>query len=210
MDRNIQTPSGRIHAVVSGTGPAVILVHGMNVELNSWRTWDRNIVALEQHFQVYALDLLGYGQSEKPEPRLDASGQVEALLQLLEAENLASANLVGLSWGGQIVQEVVLSQPAKVDKLVLVDSALDASKEGLTRLSKIRQPTLIIWDQDDAVIPVRASHVLKNSIPHSRLEILTAEERDTDADPQNRHWTQMSHSIRFNQLVTEFLLDKKK
>jgi pimeloyl-ACP methyl ester carboxylesterase len=209
QDMFIETQSGRIHAVVNGEGEAVILVHGYSVEVNSWRTWERNVDALAEHFRVYALDLLGYGESDKLEPRLDVGRQAQALVHLLEAENIAQSSFIGLSWGGQIVQELALAAPGQGKKIVLVDSALDAGKDGLARLGKIVQPTLIIWDEDDVVIPVRAAYVLKKAIPDSQLAILAAGERDPGADPQNRHWTQTSHSVRFNQIVNQFLLSKR-
>jgi pimeloyl-ACP methyl ester carboxylesterase len=209
-DRFILTPSGRFHTVVRGEGEPLILVHGYSVELNSWRTWERNIEAFARHFRVYALDLLGYGESDRPEPRLDSRGQASALVQLLDTETLSRANFVGLSWGGEIVQGVALSAPQRVNKIVLVDSAFDASKEGRARLGKILQPTLIVWDEEDVVIPVRAAHGLAKAIPNSRLEIFAKAERDPDADPQNRHWTQMTHSANFNRMVTQFLFEEQK
>jgi pimeloyl-ACP methyl ester carboxylesterase len=210
QDCFISTPSGRFHAIVAGQGEALILVHGYSVELNSWRTWERNIDVFAQNYHVYALDLLGYGESDKPEPRLDPKGEAAALVQLLDAEKVSRANLIGLSWGGEIVQRVALSVPRRMNKIVLVDSAFDASKEGIARLGKIIQPTLIVWDEDDVVIPVRAANRLARAIPRSRLEIFAQAQRDPDADPQNRHWTQMTHSSRFNRIATEFLLGPQK
>ncbi len=207
-EKFIQTPSGRFHAIVSGGGETLILVHGYSVELNSWRTWERNIDALGENSRVYALDLLGYGESDKPEPRLDAQGQANALLQLLDAERISRADFIGLSWGGEIVQNIALEAPGRVGKLVLVDSAFDASAQGSARLNRIAWPTLIVWDEDDVVIPVRAARMLARAIPNSRLEIFSRAQRDPDADPENRHWTQMTHSSRFNQLVKEFLSNK--
>jgi pimeloyl-ACP methyl ester carboxylesterase len=208
QEKSIQTPSGRFHAVVSGGGEPLILVHGYSVELNSWRTWERNIDALGENFCVYALDLLGYGDSDRPEPRLDAQGQANALLQLLDTETISRADFIGLSWGGEIVQNIALDAPGRVGKLVLVDSAFDASEDGSARLAKLDRPTLIVWDEDDVVIPVRAAHRLARAIPDSQIQIFSRTQRDPDADPENRHWTQMTHSFRFNQLVKEFLLNK--
>lgn len=205
-DQFISTPSGRFHAVVSGEGDALVLVHGYSVELNSWRTWERNIEPLSQKFRVYALDLLGYGDSDRPETQPTAEGETVAVAQMLDAERLDLTHFIGLSWGGEILQNLALDFPGRVNKIVLVDSAFDASREGLVRLAGISKPTLVVWDEEDAVIPVRAGHVLANAIPDARLEILTHAERDPGADPQNRHWTQMTHSNHFNQLVMQFLL----
>jgi pimeloyl-ACP methyl ester carboxylesterase len=204
-NRFIQTPSGRFHAVVGGEGERLFLVHGYG-EVNTWRTWERNVDALAKNFQVYALELLGYGESDGP--RLDAEGQANALVQLLDADKISGASFMGLSWGGEIVQHLALDMPERVNKVVLVDSVFDSSKAGLVRLGKIVKATLIVWDEDDAIIPVRLAPLLAKAIPNSRLAVLTKAQRDSDADPQNRHWTQMTHSFLFNQLATEFLLEK--
>ncbi len=208
--RFIKTPSGKFHAMVAGTGQPVILVHGYSVEVNSWRTWEKNIKALAQNFRVFALDLLGYGESDKHDISRDTLFEAAALVELLDAEQLPSAHFIGLSWGGLIVQTIAIQAPERVDKMVLVDSAFDPSAEGREQLQTIDRPSLIIWDQDDAVIPVENANLLEAAIPHARLDILTRAQRDPDADPQETHWTQMTHSRVFNQLVTEFLLGKEK
>jgi pimeloyl-ACP methyl ester carboxylesterase len=202
----IQTPSGRFHAMVAGAGEPVILVHGSSVEFNSWRTWERNIDALAENFRVYSLDLLGYGESDKVSAHRDTLAEALALRQLLDAEHLPRTHFIGLSWGGQIVQNIALDAPERVNKLVLVDSAFDSSAEGLQRLGQMTAPTLIVWDQDDAVIPVRFAPILAEAIPHSQLEIFTSAQRDPDANPENKHWSQETHSTLFNQVVTKFLL----
>ena len=201
----IQTPSGKFHAMLDGAGAAVVLVHGYDPKFNSWRTWQKNIAALAAHRRVYALDLLGYGESDQPTPRLDARGEANALIELLDAEKLAPVSLIGLSWGGAIAQIVVGTAPERVDKLVLVDSGYDGSERGIARLNKIACPTLIVWDEDDVVIPVAGARILGDAIPRSRVCVFQRDERDADANPENRHWSQETHSREWNKVVTEFL-----
>jgi pimeloyl-ACP methyl ester carboxylesterase len=63
MDRVIETRHGRMHARVEGDGPAVVLAHGYHPE-NDWRVWENNLAALAAAgYRVYALDLIGYGES---------------------------------------------------------------------------------------------------------------------------------------------------
>ena len=63
IDKTIEIRFGPIHAHVKGSSPAILLAHGYHSE-NSWRVWERNVEALaEPGFTVYALDLLGYGES---------------------------------------------------------------------------------------------------------------------------------------------------
>ncbi len=193
--------------MVDGAGSPVLLIHGRSTEVNSWRTWEKNIAALAAHHRVYALDLLGYGESDKPQPLLDAPGQAKALIELLDADapRIERASLIGLSWGGLIAQMVVSRAPARIDQLVLVDSGYDESARGIARLKQIACPTLIVWDEEDAVIPVAGAQILGDAIPNSRVRVLTRAERDPDANPENRHWSQETHSREWNKVVAGFL-----
>ena len=201
----ISTPSGKFHAQVAGVGDTVILIHGYSPQFNSWRTWQKNIDALAQQHHVYALDLLGYGESDKPDPHPDAAFEANALIELMQvdAPRIARAIVIGLSWGGAIAQRIAASAPERVVKLVLVDSSSDAAS--LAKLSAQKIPTLITWDENDAVIPVENAHKLARALPHAQLRIFTRTERDPDANPENRHWSQETHARVWNQVVTEFL-----
>src|SRR4051794_525766 len=61
----IQTTQGKLHTVVGGEGPPLILVHGFG-DSNTWQTWVKNVDALSMVARVYAVELLGYGKSEMP------------------------------------------------------------------------------------------------------------------------------------------------
>jgi pimeloyl-ACP methyl ester carboxylesterase len=214
----IQTSLGKIHAVVGGDDPrsldlsddervksdALLLVHGFG-DTNTWQTWVKNVDALSMSARVYALELLGYGESDTPEETLDAHGHAQVVLELMEREGIRHADLIGLSWGGQVVQEIAICDPERVNKLVLVDSLFDSSEEGLAHLAKIQAPTLIVWDEDDQLIPAQWAHILAMAIRDSRLVIFSREQRDPEMVQHNGHWTQMTHSLWFNKTVTEFL-----
>ncbi len=196
---------GQLHAQVQGKGVAVILIHGFSPEVNSWRTWIKNMDPLASRFRVYALDLIGYGESDKPESRLDDQEQAQAVGEWMDAEGIGTTVLVGLSWGGMVAQNVALARPERVVKLVLVDSAYDSSEAGLKRLAAIRCPTLIVWDAEDSVLPVENARPLSEAIPGSQLHIFQPEEREPDADPKLRHWSQVSHAGIWNRVVLEFI-----
>ncbi len=203
----VHAPSGKIHAMVAGAADWVLLIHGRSTEFNSWRTWEKNIDILAQHHRVAAFDLLGFGESDKPKPFPDARAEAQAVIEFMEAAEprIERASLVGLSWGGAISQIIAAEKPDRVARLVLVDSSYDSSGPGLTRLGRIKCPTLILWDADDAVIPVETARILGDAIPHSRVRVFTRNERDVDADWNNRHWSQVSHSREWNREVMEFL-----
>src|SRR5581483_9906736 len=164
----IQTPFGKIHCVVGGEGEPLILIHGFG-DSNTWQTWVKNVDALSMIARVYAVELLGYGESDKPDEPLDAAGQANALRAMMKAEGIRQANFAGLSWGGQVVQEIAMNSPEMVDKLILVDSLFDSSEAGLAQLAKIQAETLIVWDEDDQLIPVQWSHILAMAIRNSHL-----------------------------------------
>lgn len=200
----IETSKGKIHAVVGGEGEALILIHGFG-DVNSWKTWMKNVDALSMVARVYALELLGYGESDHLAESLDAGRHAEIILEILDTEKISRASFAGLSWGGQVAQELAIRYPERVEKIILIDSLFDSSEAGLAHLARIQAPTFIVWDEEDAVIPSAWAHILAMAIRDSRLVIFTREQRDPDANPQNKHWTQMTHSLWFNKTVTEFL-----
>ncbi len=200
----IETSKGKIHAVVGGEGDALILVHGFG-DSNSWQTWVKNVDALSMIARVYALELLGYGESDKLEEALDAEEHAKVMLEMMDAKKIQRASFIGLSWGGQVVQFIAENFPERVKKNVLVDSLFDSSEEGLAQLAKIQAPTLIVWDEDDQLIPAQWAHILAMAIRDSRLVIFTREQRDPEMVSHNGHWAQMTHSLWFNKTVTGFL-----
>ena len=123
----------------------------------------------------------------------------------MDVEGMPAASLVGLSWGGVIAQVVAGLNPERIRKLVLVDSGYDSSEKGIAQLRKIRIPTLVVWDEEDSVIPVAGAHFLASTMPNAQVRILKPNEREPDANPNERHWSQVSHSTIWNLVVSEFL-----
>ncbi len=105
-----------------GTGPqTLILIHGLASNLGFWRY---NIPALAEHYRVIAIDLPGYGRSEKSaEYDYSLSFQAATIRDLIDELGLEHVTLVGQSMGGQIAMITALQYPEAVDRLVLVDPA---------------------------------------------------------------------------------------
>jgi len=126
--RNISLPPSEpfalpaeANSVSRGKGAPVILIHGMAASLHDW---DELIPVLTgAGYSAHALDLLGHGQSPKPDARLY---RIEWLYDHLSAwiDSLAlvePAVLVGHSLGGYLAMEAALRRPESVRSLVLVD-----------------------------------------------------------------------------------------
>ncbi|MFQ6059660.1 MAG: alpha/beta fold hydrolase [Anaerolineae bacterium] len=105
---------------VCGDGPPVVLIHGLGASVEFW---ERNMAALGERFRVYALDLVGFGRTDKPnlEPSLEMA--VRHVIGFLDAQGVERASLVGNSMGGLIALVAAGRFPERVEKLVLVDSA---------------------------------------------------------------------------------------
>jgi 4,5:9,10-diseco-3-hydroxy-5,9,17-trioxoandrosta-1(10),2-diene-4-oate hydrolase len=101
-------------------GSPVLLVHGFGASVEIWQ---HNISGLSTAHRVFALDLVGFGRSHKPDIKYSPSTFMQHLDGFITALDLDRVNLVGLSMGGGISLMYTLAYPEKVDKLVLVDSA---------------------------------------------------------------------------------------
>ncbi len=105
---------------VEGAGTPVVLLHGWGGEANSFRpVFD----LLSRFYQVYALDLPGFGLSEIPPTAWDASDYAKFLSAFFQKLHINKAHLIGHSYGGRISIVMAAEEPEKIDKLILVDSA---------------------------------------------------------------------------------------
>jgi 2-hydroxymuconate-semialdehyde hydrolase len=104
----------------AGEGHPVILLHGAGAGAV---TWYPSIGTIAQHFQVIAPDIVGYGESDKPEAAYDRPYFVRWLNDFFTAMKISKAHIIGLSQGGAIALQFAMDYPDSVAKLVLVDSA---------------------------------------------------------------------------------------
>lgn len=105
--------------IPEGQGHPLILIHGLP---GSTYTWRNNILPLAQHFQVYALDLKGFGYSDKPAGKYSLEAHAESVKDFMDLINIPSAALIGSSYGGGVGITMVLRYPERVNQLVLIGS----------------------------------------------------------------------------------------
>jgi pimeloyl-ACP methyl ester carboxylesterase len=252
-------------------GTAVILIHGLG---GSVENWVLNVEALAQNHCVYAIDLAGFGRSDRPSVLFTPSYGAQFVSDFMETQNIERASLIGNSLGGAVALRFAIQFPDKLEKLVLVDSAglgqemnfvmrlvtlpligellTRPSREGIARMMKemvydpalitdesveqfyqmaslpgwqkyylstlrgmgnilgprteivksildnlasITAPTLIIWGQQDRILPVADAYVAHEKIPNTELKIFDC----------CGHVPQFEHPDEFNTLVLEFL-----
>ena len=131
----IETNSGRAAFIQAGSGPLLILLHGLGT---SSETWLPTIRELADRFTVIAPDLVGHGRSSGAPLRGSVEPLVKALDDLCAELGLESAAVAGHSLGGLVAVRFALSHPGRVSHLVLVDAGgIGEEMSWLLRLAAI-------------------------------------------------------------------------
>ncbi|MBD2092392.1 alpha/beta fold hydrolase [Microcoleus sp. FACHB-1515] len=100
-------------------GSAIVFIHGIGSAIE---TWALNVEALAQHHQVYALDLVGSGRSDKPLTSYSLVALAEFVKGFADEMGLDRLSLIGNSMGGGIALQFALLYPQQIEKLLLVNS----------------------------------------------------------------------------------------
>ena len=132
----VQLEGRRVRFWRAGSGPALVLVHGLLGYSFSWR---HVIRPLALNWEVFAPDMPGSGFSEcdsKIDCRL--SSAANRLLKFLDAAGISTCDLVGSSYGGATALMLAASHPLRVRRLVLVSPANPWSKYGRKRMALLR------------------------------------------------------------------------
>lgn len=104
---------------VAGTGPALLLLHGLGCDHTTWLpVFDR----LAQSYTVIAPDLLGHGVSAKPRADYSVGGYANGMRDLLTVLEIDKVTVVGHSFGGGVAMQFAYQFPERTQRLVLVAS----------------------------------------------------------------------------------------
>ncbi len=120
-DRYIRVGNFKVRYWAFGDqGAPVLLIHGLGASADIWMN---NVEALANQHRVFALDLIGFGRSDKPGPSFSPLDYTPFLDDFMNLLNIQEVNLIGQSLGGGIALHYAIQFPQKVRKLVLVDNA---------------------------------------------------------------------------------------
>ena len=120
VEKTATVYGAKIHYQEAGSGPAVVLLHGLGGDSSNWAP---TIGPLSKKFRVIAPDQIGFGRSDKPFINYRVSTLVDFLAGFLKELKVERATLVGNSLGGWTALAFALAHPQKVDRIVLVDAA---------------------------------------------------------------------------------------
>lgn len=251
-------------------GSAIVLIHGIGSAIE---TWSLNVEALAQHHQVYALDLVGSGRSDKSFGSYSLVALAEFVKGFADVMGLDRLSLIGNSMGGGVALQFALLYPQQIEKLVLVNSlglgqdvswslrlanlplvdrlykptrsstaltlkqavenqalitdewidrfhnllSLPGAPEAMIaqiranvgwsgvrrevyqpivdRLSTITASTLVVWGNQDRILPVAHAQTAMQRLPNGRLQIFAP----------CGHWSHFERATEFNDIVLKFL-----
>lgn len=109
-----------IHYLCGGTGSPVLLVHGLGSSAGV--EFFYNLEALAARHQVIAVDLPGFGQSDKPALAYTIDLFVRVVRDFMASIGLTRTAVIGVSMGGRVALGLALDAPECVDRLILVDA----------------------------------------------------------------------------------------
>ena len=104
---------------IAGSGPPVVLIHGM---VNSSRHWEQVAVRLAADHTVIAPDLIGHGDSATPRGDYSLGAHAASIRDLLSAIGIDRASIVGHSLGGGVAMQFFYQFPQRTERLALVSS----------------------------------------------------------------------------------------
>ncbi len=104
---------------VAGSGPTVVLIHGM---INSSRHWEGVAERLAQSHRVIAPDLIGHGDAATPRGDYSLGAHAAMIRDLMSTIGVERATIVGHSLGGGVAMQFFYQFPQRTERLVLISS----------------------------------------------------------------------------------------
>jgi len=115
----LQTNGINLNYHEQGQGEPLLFLHGLG---SQGEDWGFQVPFFAPSYRVITVDLRGHGASDKPAGPYSVAMMAEDVVGLLDALNVESAHIVGLSMGGMIAFQLVVDRPERVRSLVIVNS----------------------------------------------------------------------------------------
>lgn len=119
--RYVDTGDVRLHAVIGGEGPPLLLVHGWP---QTWYQWRLVMPRLARDFTVVAVDQRGIGLSDKPQAGYDAGSEANDMVALMDALGHRRFAMIGFDTGMPIAYAVAADHPDRLDRVVVGEAVI--------------------------------------------------------------------------------------
>ncbi|MCE9544362.1 MAG: alpha/beta fold hydrolase [Planctomycetia bacterium] len=104
---------------VEGTGPPILLIHGFGAAMD-W--WDEIAPVLARNHRVVRIDLIGHGGTAAPASGYEITRQAQMAAAVLDKLGIDRVTVIGHSMGGEVAVAFAALKPARIERLVLIDS----------------------------------------------------------------------------------------
>src|SRR3954470_14300931 len=139
--------------VRAGTGPALLLLHGIG---NNCQTWAGVMGRLAESHTVIAPDLLGHGDSDKPRGDYSIAAYANGMRDLMSVLDIEQATVVGHSLGGGIALQFAYQFPERCERLALVGSGgLGPELSAALRAATLPGAELVLTELTRISFPLR-------------------------------------------------------
>lgn len=115
----LQVEGTRVRYVDVGEGPPVVLLHGFASSIENWLTVMPKLV---KDHRVIAIDLRGFGWTDRPVADYSPGAQAKLLKAVLDERKVGKVSIVAHSWGSSVALAFALDYPEQVEKLALYDA----------------------------------------------------------------------------------------
>src|SRR5690606_25725911 len=118
----IEAAGVRTHYIEAGSGPTLVLVHGGGAGADAFGNWGHLIPQLASDYRVVAVDMVGFGDTDKPEAAshlYTQAGRNEWLCDFLSKISSTPCIVVGNSMGGATTMGVAMRRPELISRMVL-------------------------------------------------------------------------------------------
>jgi pimeloyl-ACP methyl ester carboxylesterase len=158
--RYVDAGDVRLHAVIGGEGPPLLLVHGWP---QTWYAWRMLMPSLARDFSVVAVDQRGIGLSDKPQDGYDTGTLASDLVKLMDALGHQRFALYGTDVGMPISYALAADHPDRVERLVVSEAPLPGISPS---------PPLFL----PPVLNARLWHLAFNQLPVINEQLVTGRE----------------------------------
>ncbi len=188
--RMVELPTGAVEVIAGGGtgGTGVLLLHGAAFSAETWRELGTLEVLAAAGHPVWAVDLPGRGATPAHDAPLD-----ELLAGLVDATGWGRVVVVAPSMSGRAALPLLLDPPRALRGVVGVAPA--GIPEHAEDLRGCPVPVLLLWSEDDAVVPVAHGELLAAAMPRARLVRF----------PGSRHPLYLDHTESFHRELLAFL-----
>jgi len=169
----VDTVHGQIHYQSDGSGKPVLFLHQVPTSSEEFTTV---IPFMREKYRAIAMDIIGYGESDKPPRQYNMSDYAQSVIDFLDTLGIKKTSIVGHHTGAAVATEVAASHPDRLDKLIVsgfplfTEEELEIRRKGIPETLRPTEPLLLkedgshmltVWVQTQRIAGLGQSHAAR-------------------------------------------------